>query len=472
MNNKSRNFEKFSFPTVENHQKGEKLNLNFIKEVLYNSLAQAIVKIVQTPHLFIKILLLMFVSTAIASASYMVLESIMSYFSFHVITISRTIFETPTFFPKVTVCTINKYASLYGYNFTTLALANENDLTSDEKKKLGHALSDVLISCRFNYKKCTAQNFTWSFDSKYGNCYTFNSGFDANGVTTDIEQSMLAGVNYGLKLELYVNYFEKLAYNLANIQLKGLGALIRVGNSSYLTDHGKDGFLVSGGFRTDLTINREFKTILPKPYSNCQVESNSNRNNFDSALYTLIARTDYLYNRQLCLVQCYQQRVFQVCNCSNPDFLSLFKEYATCNDSTCGSNVLYSTEFNELFNDKCLPLCPLECYHTFYKISSSSFKLVGYDYISAIKKNPNLSADFLQRPIDATTVRESIAKVNIFYDSLSFIESKESPQMDGVSLLGSIGGNLGLFLGVSLFSICELIEIVIEYFYIKLVLLK
>ncbi len=38
--------------------------------------------------------------------------------------------------------------------------------------------------------------------------------------------------------------------------------------------------------------------------------------------------------------------------------------------------------------------------------------------------------------------------------------------MDWISLVASIGGTLGLFLGVSVFSICEMLEVVVEIFYV------
>ena len=40
--------------------------------------------------------------------------------------------------------------------------------------------------------------------------------------------------------------------------------------------------------------------------------------------------------------------------------------------------------------------------------------------------------------------------------------------MDIAALLGNIGGNLGLFLGMSMLSVCEIIEILIEIFLIKI----
>ena len=57
--------------------------------------------------------------------------------------------------------------------------------------------------------------------------------------------------------------------------------------------------------------------------------------------------------------------------------------------------------------------------------------------------------------------------MSIFYESLSYILSEETPRMDMVSLLASIGGNLGLFLGVSVFSLYEMVEVALEIFFIQ-----
>ena len=107
----------------------------------------------------------------------------------------------------------------------------------------------------------------------------------------------------------------------------------------------------------------------------------------------------------------------------------------------------------------------LEYNQTLLKSSISSVLLDGIRYLSQIK-NSNLSTDFIKRTIDAAIVRDSVVNVNIFYESLSYTETNESPQMNIVSLLGSIGGNLGLFFGVSVFSLCEIIEVLIEIYFI------
>ena len=124
-----------------------------------------------------------------------------------------------------------------------------------------------------------------------------------------------------------------------------------------------------------------------------------------------------------------------------------------------------SSRFEELNRD-CLPLCPLECNQTLYKTSSSFSQLIGYQFIFNIMNNSNLISDFINRTIDAATAEKSVVKVNVYYSSLGYTEITESPQMDIVSLLADIGGNLGLFLGVSAFSLAEILVVLIETFYI------
>ena len=124
---------------------------------------------------------------------------------------------------------------------------------------------------------------------------------------------------------------------------------------------------------------------------------------------------------------------------------------------------------NCIFNKEvCLPMCPLECNRTEYKAIMSFNELNGDFYLETLKERKSLLADF-SNPTEITQeiAKESFVTVNIFYDSLSYSVSTESPQMDVISLLANIGGNLSLFLGVSVFSFFEIVEVLIEIYFIK-----
>ena len=101
-----------------NQSEESRISFKYIlKETLYNSLCQAIIKIVFSPHFILKLFLSLFVIVTSGLASYLAIESIMNYFTYGVTTTSRTVYEAPTLFPKVTYCNANKFTTKYSRKF-------------------------------------------------------------------------------------------------------------------------------------------------------------------------------------------------------------------------------------------------------------------------------------------------------------------------------------------------------------------
>ena len=273
------------------------------KDILYNSLAQAVIKIIDTPYLVIKLCLTSFLVCTSGLASYLVTEAIFNFLDFEVTTTTRTIFELPALFPKITICNQNPFTSHYAVDFLKevnkafdssvdlfnpdhlnklnvrnksflienihlLAITKMNSKTFNdtERKKLGHRFEYLLFYCKFNRKLCNKDDFVWKFDKLLGNCYVFNSGRDFNNLLVDLKELSIPGMDYGLKLDLYVNYNEKLKIfnSLMGEYGNGIGAKIRIENISFSTDT-VDGIDVASGFKTNMAIQRIFKFNLPKP---------------------------------------------------------------------------------------------------------------------------------------------------------------------------------------------------------------
>ena len=437
-----------------------------LKETLYNSLAQAILRLILTPYLPLKFFLSMCVLASSSMASYLVIRSLIGYFNYDVSTTSRTIFETSNLFPKVTFCNVNWLTTQYAFDLTQAQTkwSEFARLSNEEKKMLGHNLSDILFECTFNNNPCNSSHFHWSFDVNYGNCYTFNSGFDSNGNKVDLERSSISGHDLGLQIRFYVNIYEELLNSSNN--LNGLGAVFRIGNSSYLSGHLNGGIFVPSGFQTYIAVDREFKIMLSRPYSNCEIDYNSPTFRPDSDLYNLIGQSDYAYSQQLCFAQCLQKKFIEAHNCTSYHLISLYNK--TQCDSDIEDIIFESSDSfdNNYINKICLPQCPLECNQTLYKTSMSFFQLNGNSYVWDILNSPQLSSHFINRSIDANTARESFLYVNVFYENLAYMSTSELAQMNAVSLFASIGGNMSLFLGVSVFSLCEIVEVAIEIYFI------
>jgi hypothetical protein len=479
------------------NEKKKKIKDLFVQH-LTGEMYSAILNFILMPHIILKVFLVVFLLVSFGLASYTVITLVLSYFEYGVTTTVRTLYETPAPFPKITICNVNQFTTPYGYELlkTVSQLKNINVLENTkgerrndtvfkissfynnmfgvissmadvDKKKLSHSLDDVLLSCQFNYKPCKSTDFSWEYDSNYGNCYSFNSGFNAEGKATDLEKAIIPGNGYGLTLEVYANYFENLSfYNSVN---GGQGLIVRISNLSHPIDHALDGILISAGTNANLVLSREFKSSLPKPYSNCDLDSDTPSANFEgSELFNLIKKSPFEYTQKFCLNQCLQQLVFKKCNCVVSYFKSVINNASVCSNAGvyCSLNEYMNTFIvDDYVKNTCVPQCPLECSSSQISYTLSSYKLLGDSYVNAIEQNFNLSSDFVSTQITPEKAQESIVRLKIFYDSLSYTSSEESPQLDIVTLIANIGGNLGLFLGMSMFSFCELITTLIELFY-------
>ena len=101
---------------------------------------------------------------------------------------------------------------------------------------------------------------------------------------------------YGLRLTLYTNQNDKLGIFVKYSSVLNL----KIENNTLYGDSNV-AYDVSSGFRTKVTIERIFKTNLPKPYSNCDLAEGKEPNLADLELCDLIHHSKYNYEQQLCI---------------------------------------------------------------------------------------------------------------------------------------------------------------------------
>ena len=73
--------------------------------------------------------------------------------------------------------------------------------------------------------------------------------------------------------------------------------------------------------------------------------------------------------------------------------------------------------------------------------------------------------------IDVSTYdlyKDYFYSIKVFYAEATYTQITEAPQQGIVDLLSSLGGNLGMFLGFSIFSLVELLELLIKVIWILL----
>jgi hypothetical protein len=150
----------------------------------------------------------------------------------------------------------------------------------------------------------------------------------------------------------------------------------------------------------------------------------------------------------------------QTCGCIDPGYLSLYADKNDCLSDlelNCSSNVWSNFDWNQCLNE-----CPLECNQTVYTLTASSVQFIADKYVYLLKEKQNLSSDFVTRGINEVSSSNSFVELSIFYDTLTYTLIYESAKMDKVGLMANLGGNLSLFMGISVFSFFEMIEILIE----------
>ena len=84
-------------------------------------------------------------------------------------------------------------------------------------------------------------------------------------------------------------------------------------------------------------------------------------------------------------------------------------------------------------------------------------------YVDVVKRRTNFLSKYDNKTLDTPIILNRLARVNIFYDSLSYTQITESVSMNLVSLLAAIGGFMGMFLGMSLMTLVEFLDILMRF---------
>jgi hypothetical protein len=171
----------------------------------------------------------------------------------------------------------------------------------------------------------------------------------------------------------------------------------------------------------------------------------------------------------MCYDICQSTMSINTCGCVGTDRYGFFQNEKTCsnpNETTCSSELNKKFLSHDFIISSCLHLCPLQCNRTVYRASASSSLFFGELFVKKIRNVANLMQDFDNRTsyVDARVASESIVRVYVFYETLAYVESTERAQSTSILTFAStIGGIMSLFLGVSVLSVFEVVEVFLAY---------
>lgn len=342
----------------------------------------------------------------------------------------------------------------YSLRYTAANLVYYN-YSESGKKSFGLPIENMLIYCQFDGRKCNTTNWTWLYSFFNGNCFLFN----LNNLLT----VKSIGRDNGLSVELFVGHDETIPFYQKTTGLQ----IFLFNQTKYLKmEYYIPRVSIKPGSEVNIEVKRKFTEKLPKPYSECDIDlRTANIETVDSELYRTLFLTNKTYEQYHCFHLAYRISVFRRCGCvieigdvaEEDVHICSTKAEQDCRIYT--STVLFKTyRFFGEFDDQ----CPLEC-NTIdleMKMSSESFPSSHYgEHLLKTNINFNVSNTFT-----LDDVRKSVARINFYYTKIGHEVLEELATMTVINLLANTGGMLGLFLGMSLLTLIEGVQILCDIF--------
>ena len=412
---------------------------------------------------------------------------VINYLKYDVVTKIRIADKDSLPFPSITVCNVNSFVSeqsleyaqylleknklvnftdsmiidqIFPYNFSKLyfsynivrllATVQLKSSSSELKQKLLTPLDNIIISCLYNAQPCDKNDWTLFIDPQFGFCYQFNTDKEK------IKRSFQTGKYNGLMLELYVG----LPDHKDTLSIS-TGAHVFINDNSIKPLIGQ-GLSIAPGTYSNLVLGRTTNKQMPQPYSECQSNLDS-IDSFDSEYYRKVFKSNLTYRQIDCFYAYILSETYKKCHCDDP-ISNLINE----NDNPCDTleeqlcavqnyRMITSSDYKK----KVSKLCPLECESVSFSVIKSEGKYPSPSYAREMAKTEKIRQLFNNRSdISLQEFREKTLAVNIFYEYLRETQITESATITWDGLIGSIGGTLGLFLGISILSLVEFIDLI------------
>ncbi|XP_073796313.1 acid-sensing ion channel 1C isoform X3 [Danio rerio] len=399
---------------------------------------------------------------------YVCMDRVYYYFEFPHVTKLDEVAAPNLTFPAVTFCNLNEFRfskitknDLYHVG-ELLALLNENYqianphladpevLTllkekasfngfkpkqfnmTDFYNRTGHDINEMLLQCSFRGEECFPLNFTTIY-TRYGKCYTFNSGLDGNPLLTTLK----GGTGNGLEIMLDIQQDEYLpVWGDTDETSYEAGIKVQIHSQDEPPFIDQLGFGVAPGFQTFVSCQQQLLLYLPPPWGDCRSAP------MDSEYFST-------YSITACRIDCETRYLLENCNCRmvhmpGTSTVCTPEQYKDCADPALDFLV-------EKDNDYCV--CDTPCNMTRY----------GKE-LSMVKIPSKASAKYLAKKFNKTEqyITDNILVLDIFFEALNYEKIEQKKAYEVAGLLGDIGGQMGLFIGASVLTILEIFDYLYE----------
>ncbi|XP_068091360.1 acid-sensing ion channel 1C-like isoform X2 [Hyperolius riggenbachi] len=361
-------------------------------------------------------------------------------------------------FPAVTICNYNRFraSKLNGNDLFWMKELLGMDKNLEEVKRAlgieahkstnkfdmlefldrtGHSMDEMILDCTYRKIPCEARNFSVVY-TRYGKCYTFNSGKEG----FDLLYTLKGGTGNGLELMLDIQQDEYLpVFGETEETAIEAGVKVQIHSQDEPPFIDQFGFGVAPGFQTFVSCQQQQLTYLPPPWGDCKSSP------FESSYFKN-------YSITACRIECETRYVLKECSCRMAHMPGTERVCSPVEYLDCAEIQLEHIDRMAEQDEKVCP-CETPCSLTRYGKELSMVRFPSKASSKYLAKKYNKTEEYIV---------ENILVLNIFFEALTYesIEQKKAYEM--VGLLGDIGGLMCLFIGASILTILEIMDYLYE----------
>ncbi|KAK7099908.1 hypothetical protein V1264_022944 [Littorina saxatilis] len=451
-------------------------------------------KMWEAPHKLLKVLWLLAFLVACAVMVFQLVELFKEFYSFPVKTQVKLKFS-PLALPALTFCNVNPIRKSYAANLSCavqqlLELPDEykrqdcrgqnstvnyydfsntdchgcvdpldsyfqrrfqiDFLLGDEKRskrvEAGHQIDDMIVDCFLFGRRCSFLNVTAFLSADYGNCYTISA---PNVKASRSGPGAALDITFNLEPEEFVTSYKT-----------GYGLRVVLHENGTRAFPSTEGFTISSGTETNVGLKLTEVTRKIGYGESCEEDTD------------LVKGSAFKHTLLSCRDQCLRSTVLKRCKCvpieDEADRNTV--NYCTTESEFQCKEKVFKEHLNatESGRDLCVCKNPCKDYEYGTTISSRVWPLLSYvvtledDICTHNRDSPKCSysgQNFTVSNIDYR--RSSFARLRLYYERLNYESVEESPFYDTERFLSDIGGTLGLWIGVTVLGLAELLELLI-----------
>ena len=484
------------------------------KQFCQTTTIRGVPKVVKSQEIFLKIVWTIFVFVCLATFAYFFIGLFVKYYQWPVTTRFGENIKGHIVFPDITICSLNRFANNYGKDkirdyfqilrqlkgqdsdeeeqmsfdyinsmFGLISLLSKNELEDDDCPNL--ITHCELYSQNWQFQRNCTNNFEYSWNAQYHDCYTMRTSVLNESTET---RGMTLLLNNGPPFTEHIPY----GMSLTSSQSNGVRMVIH--SPGTLPDF-KRGFSIGTGTENVIKIVQTKVERLHTPH-----------NPYDCTSQTYMENsTKAKYSRDICIEQCSQINIFESCGCTVNwyDIPDSLRDVELCGNWTNANWTMFNEEIEKLkcgssiepMSEQCENGCLLSCSETTYNYFVAStpwppkFIELGLfeNYIEGcLDDHPQVKERFRAyeclnaevtnsttanttcgnyQVTDLNEIEKSFMLVKIVIEEDFPYSLVDKPSYAWEDMLGLIGGMLSLWLGISVMTVVEILELF--YFILK-----